>query len=218
MKHQISQPNRKVHVFGACCVGALLVGATACFFLGALPAPAQDAQTNGRSLRIAVVDIERVFSNCAEGHDYEESRRLTLDKMNRTIRRLERQLRLLRSEYENLAPGTEAAAQKGKETQEAIKHYQQTKQRFESDMAAEHNRFLRQMFAKIGEAAEQYATNNGVDLVLRKHNLKTFLSEPSQANVFVATVNVLYSHKRFDVTDRIIALLNATYAAEIEVK
>ena len=74
------------------------------------------------------------------------------------------------------------------------------------------------MFIKVSEAVEQYATENGIDLVLKRHNLRARPPEAPQMDLLIATTNVLYSNEQFDVTKQIIELLNAGYPEEIEVK
>ena len=214
MRKRTSRVLRSAPVLAACCmVVALMVGA----------ALSQDervgAAPEGRAqFRIAVVDLGRVLRESQQWADCEQKRKTMLDTMNRTLRDLERQLLVLHSEYENLAPGTEAMAEKRKQIEEATREFQETEKRFQTDIAREYAASLHTMWTRITAVVERYAKDNGIDLVLKKHQQEVPQPVLMQTELLIARADVLYSHESLDVSEHIVALLNADYPVEIEVR
>jgi len=214
MLRMTSRALGNVSVLIACCVVAALVAGVA------LRAEQRtgETQSGGERLRIAVVDIGQLLHHSREWADCEQKHKMMLDTMNRTLRKLERQVLVLRSECENLAPGTEAMTEKKKQIEDATREFQEAQRRFQNDIAKTYNASVRKISDRIVTAVEGYAKANGIDLVLKKHRLNSPRFAPSQAELLLAGTDVLYSDEDLDVTEQIVALLNADYPSEIEVR
>jgi len=214
MLRMTSRALSKVSVLIACC----MVAALAAGVVLRAEQRTEEVQSRGERLRIAVVDVGQLLRQSREWADCEQKRKMMLDTMDRTLRKLERQVLVLRSEYENLAPGTEAMREKKKQIEDATREFQETQRRFQNDIAKTYNASVRRISEKIVTVVERYAKANGIDIVLKKHLLNSPRFAPSQAELFLVGTDVLYSDEKLDVTEQIVALLNADYPSEIEVR
>ena len=141
-----------------------------------------------------------------------------LETTRRALSNYERQLRVLRSDYENLPPGTEAAAQKRAQWDEALREAQKAKEEWEGKLSAQRAQSLSQMGRKINALIEQHAKTHGLDLVLKKRDWRLAASRPEELNVVLATMDVLYASERLDITESIVKELNAQYPGEMKGK
>ena len=176
-----------------------------------VPQPASSAP-----LRLAVVDLDRVFERSKEWQDHEAQRAQLIEKIRRTLRHSDSQIRILRSEYDDVPPGTAAASEKLREIQEAIGEFEKAKAVFEQQTSAQLRESLRTVFNKISASLEQYAKTNNIDLILKKQNLHVSSADPAEIGAFMAAADVLYVSDHFDVTEAVIKELNAEYPGEIK--
>jgi Skp family chaperone for outer membrane proteins len=201
-------------IFGFC--GAALIALA--LAIGAAPAGGQskDAPAAGSGLRLAVVDVQKVFEQSQEWQDRQEKHRRLLDATRRSLAKYDRQVRVLRSEYENLPPGTDAVVEKRAQLEAALKEYQVAQDELERQLRAQRTESLSQMWGKINSLLEQYARANGIDLVLKKRGVQPSGAETAELGLIMATTDVLYVSERFEITNEIIKELNAQYPAEIK--
>jgi Skp family chaperone for outer membrane proteins len=168
-----------------------------------------------RTLSLAVVDLDKVFEQSGEWQDHLEQRRQMVETMRRTLSSYDRQIRMLRDDYANMPPGTDAASEKLQEIDAAAREFGTTRDGFEQQLAEQHAAALSAMFNKIGALLEVYAKENGIDLVLKKQNVRVSSADPAELGVIVATTEVLYASDEFDVTDVIVKQLNAQWGQDL---
>ena len=195
-------------------MAALVCGVALAFGQEGTSRPAEAAAP----LRLAVVDIDKVLSESGEWSDCQDERHRLEDQMRRTLDKHERQLRVLRSDYENAPPGTEAAAEKREQLEAALRQYDERKGEFEEKLRRQQVESLSKLFNEVGEIIRTYAEENGIDLVLRKQNLSVSPSQPVELGVVVTTAHVLYARPGYDITDAIVQELNSRYPGEIREK
>jgi len=174
------------------------------------PAPSPAA-----GLRLALVDVDRVLDQSEQWADFQEEHRLLQEKRRRTLDKLRARIRILRSEYENLPPETEERAAKKAEIEQALGDYDKTRQGFESQLADQRTRALRNMFNRINEVVRAYAEEKELDLVLKRQDLRVSADKPVEMGVLLATADVLYARSSFDITVAIVQRLNESYPTEI---
>ena len=163
------------------------------------------------ALRLAVVDLDRVFEQSDEWQDHQEQRSQLTDAMRRTLSKYDRQIRLLRDEYADLLPGTTAAAEKVTAIEAAVREFRAEEEQFEQRVNAQYTKSLSAMFSKIAAVLDAYAEANSIDLVLKKQNLRASSATSAEMGIIMATADVLYVSDRFDVTEAIIKQLNAEW-------
>jgi len=202
-------------------VCALLVGvAAAVLAIVGASAGAQQSQAAvpAAVMRVAVVDMTKVLQGSQQWRDAVEERARLVDTMKRTLNKLARQTQLLRNEYETLAPGTEERQSKAAEIEKALQEFQQTRLELEGKIAEQHEESVHRLFAKLNRVVSVYATEHGISLVLKKQDFQLAGPQSAEQSLQMATADVLYADAALDISEPIVAALNAEYAAPIEVK
>ena len=168
-------------------------------------------------VKLAIVDLEKVLQRSAEWTDCQGALNEVRDRMRRSLADYEKQIKVLRSECENLPPETEDVRRKLLEIDAVRLQYQQAKTEFERQIEAKRAEALRSVLSKVGDIVEKYAKEHDIDLVLKKRPVNLLTAQPQELNVFMAA-DVLYAKERFDITDIVVAELNARYPREIRDK
>ncbi|MFW6044297.1 MAG: OmpH family outer membrane protein [Planctomycetota bacterium] len=209
-------------------IGRLLVGACAITLLGMVLGPAEaesGSESDPDTFRIthlAVVNVDRVLEESRQWQDRREELDQMRERMQNTIDRKERGIRVLEGEYENLPQGTERAQKKRNEIQEAMEDYQETRRDFERELAEKRDRFLTDVMTKINEAVEALAEERDLDLVLKAADPE--MSEDGTEESAMdrgallqraSVADVLFARDRLDISDRVIERLDARYTGEI---
>ena len=167
-------------------------------------------------LVIAVVDMAEVLRGSRQWLDGLEERARMVDRMQRTLRKLSREVQLLRNDYDNLPPGTDQRANKGAELEAALRNLEQTRLAMEAEVAQHHSDSLRSFFGQLTSAVAEHARANGIHLVLKKQALDLAGPESMEQNLQIATAEVLYADASLDITSPVVERLNAAYLAPIE--
>lgn len=171
------------------------------------------------TLRIAVVNIDRTLEESRQWRDLRDEVNRLKEKAESALQRRERQIRLLRSEFENLPSGTDRARSKRQELMSALEQYRGKRDEFEKELAAQRTEALTRMLKEVDEAVTAYARRNDIDLVLKagQVSLSTELDpETSSAALRRAAIaDVLYARPEYDVSAEIIKRLNAGYTSRI---
>ncbi len=209
----------KLSLERAAACGLSLIVMSALVF-GSMPASGQEEAPEAGKVsapfKLAVVDLDEVLTQSEEWSDYlDESQRLQ-EKMRRTLEKYERQLRILRSEYENLPPGTDLAGEKQRQLENALRQYRESRNEFEEQLRKQRVESLSKLFNQINEIVKRYAEENDIDLILKRQKLDVSPRQPLELGVVVTTAQVLYARERYDVTDAIVRELNARYPGEIK--
>jgi len=191
---------------------ALLIGVA--FAAGEPEGAGKPAPAPAAALKVAVVDLDKVFDKSEEWKDCQEESRRMADRLRRTGDKYEAQRRILTSELENLPPGEERD-RKGAELRATAEEAQSTTARLQADLVRQRRESLGKVFNRVGGIIARYAEENGIDLVLKRQDLRVSPDQPAEMNVVLTTAHVLYARASFDITDEIIKRLNADYPKEV---
>lgn len=171
----------------------------------------------GGAFKVAVVDLDEVFENSREWKDYQEKGRRLMDKLRRASEKYGSQLRILDNERANLPPGAERD-RKMTEIEATAAEAKKTAAKLQDDIVAQRREALGVLFNKINGVIGTYAEEKGIDLMLKKQDLRVSPRQPAEMNVVLTTAHVLYARKRLDVTQDIARRLNAQYPTEVRDK
>jgi len=171
------------------------------------------AQVPGsRPLKVAVVDVTRVLSDCQENLDRQERtdarQRLFEQKRNQLKQEADR----IREELETmLKPGTDEYKERIQSFFDKLGEadaYQKGQQRiFAVDMQA----WVETLYAKFVEEVKKLAQEQGVDLVLNKDDIPLTTTDLTELRTMVRSRKVLYNADRLDWTARVIDNMDRAY-------
>ena len=190
---------------------ALALSAVLC---GAAPA----AAAQERPARVAVVNMPRVFNEVKETTDIKARLQQEQQGLAAEQRPKLDELNKLKAEGENYRRGSPQYnewRQRYRRADIALQAWSATAKQ-ELDWRLKHH--TRDMFDKITSAVNEYATSNQIDLVLADHQ-PTLTDEemekipPEQIGAVMDRRRVIYTSKQVDISDAIIAMMDAKYKA-----
>jgi Skp family chaperone for outer membrane proteins len=190
--------------------GAVVTGAS----LSRAPAaPQQD-----RPVRVAVVNMRRVFTEIQEAKDIQARIRQDEQRINAEGKTKAEELQKMKAEGGNFRPGSDQYEEWRTRFMRASIQNQAWAEMAKQEIDWRVKRQSRDMYDKISAAVGEYATSNQLDLVLSDHQPPLTDAElekipTDQIGVVMDRRRIIYSSKYADISDAIIASLDAKYKA-----
>ncbi|MFM1890745.1 MAG: hypothetical protein RLZZ565_1502 [Planctomycetota bacterium] len=164
---------------------------------------------------VASVDLERVFNSIdlqAKTEARLKAVAADLDAQRKTLRD---GIEELNAELESFQPGSAAQLEVATRIEEAIAEFRAFEGFARAKAEAEQAKSMRQIYMTIREAAMDLAKERGWDYVMVDDSIPTIEPTDSQRMLQqISSRRFLYANPSFDVTDDLIAKLNAMDAAE----
>ena len=178
---------------------------------------AADQVPLARDLRIAVVDISRVFN------EYKRSvvmRKSLIDLMRSYSNRIKSQQRRMargRAELKEYAAGTAEFLRKEEELRERLKEYRTLQKEATAARNAEWVKMIKVLYDEIRSAVGAYAREKGIDLVIKQQSITDYSDRPGDVTregmiLEISRVTLLFHNASLDITDAIVKRLNDAYA------
>ncbi len=164
---------------------------------------------------VASVDLERVF-NSIDLQAKTEARLQTvaadLDAQRKVLRD---GIEELNAELETFQPGSAAQLEVATRIEEAISEFRAFEGFARAKAEAEQAKAMRQIYMKIRQAAADLAKERGWDYVMVDDSIPTIEPTDSQRMLQqISSRRFLFANPSFDITDDLIAKLNAMEAAQ----
>jgi Skp family chaperone for outer membrane proteins len=164
---------------------------------------------------VASVDLERVFNSIdlqAKTEARLKAVAADLDAQRKTLRD---GIEELNAELESFQPGSAAQLEVATRIEEAIAEFRAFEGFARAKAEAEQAKSMRQIYMTIREAAMELAKERGWDYVMVDDSIPTIEPTDSQRMLQqISSRRFLYANPSFDVTDDLIAKLNAMDATE----
>jgi Skp family chaperone for outer membrane proteins len=190
--------------------GAVVTGAS----LSRAPAaPQQD-----RPVRTAVVNMRRVFTEIQEAKDIQARIRQDEQRINAEGKTKADELQKMKAEGGNFRPGSDQYEEWRTRFMRVSIQNQAWAEMAKQEIDWRVKRQSRDMYDKITAAVGEYATSNQIDLVLSDHQPPLSDAElekipTDQIGVVMDRRRIIYASKYADISDAIIASLDAKYKA-----
>ena len=185
---------------------ALLVG-------GALLAFAAFAPQ--RPAVVASVDLERVFNSIDLQAKTEARLKAVAVDLDAQRKKLRDGIEELQAELESFQPGSTAQLEVATRIEEAIAEFRAFDGFARAKAEAEQAKAMRQIYMSIRDAAMELAKERGWDYVMVDDSIPTIEPTDSQRMLQqISSRRFLYANPSFDVTNDLIAKLNAMEAAQ----
>lgn len=167
-----------------------------------------------RPATVASVDIEKVFSGLDEQKFFEQRVKQVSDNMAAEKDRLGRELQDLSAELESYKPGTPPYNEALKKVEAAVGAMSAQDQFGQLKVEAEKASSMRDLYARVKDAAAALAKDQKIDYVLVNDSLATV--EPANfagTRQQLALRRFLYADASMDITAEVIARANADFKA-----
>ena len=191
---------------------------TTALALSALFAAAPSADAQDRPIRVATVNMPRVFNEIQERKEVEGRLRQEQGRLAAEQKQKLEELQKLKAEGGNYRRGSEQYEEWRQRYMKATIAQQAWAETAKQEMDWRLKRSTRDIFDKITAAVTEYATSNQIDLVLADH--QPTLSDEELEKIPAERIGevmdrrrVIYASKNADISDAIIASLDAKYKA-----
>lgn len=177
--------------------------------------PALSFGQGSAQLRIAVANPSRIFSEMQETKDLKEdleSERVRLTSMEKEKRE---ELQKIQNQRNQLKADTPQWDELNNKLMDAALEFQLWGQQTKARAERNQKRQMKQLFDHIEKAIEEVAQRDGYDMVLadQRPELPENLDQINfdQLRALINSRNVLYSSPKTDISDAVIATLDAKY-------
>lgn len=174
---------------------------------------------NASGRRVAVIDVVRIFNECAQIKDLNEKMRLAGDQFAAEAKRRRELLDQRTLELRAFRPGTVDYENRRKELVKINIEANSWAKATEEDLERQKFDWTRIIYGKTIEAATQIAKDQGYDLVLQTAEFKPMeLPEQDVQSLrrIIQQRAVIYNVAEVDVTDPVILRLDAEYKASLQ--
>ncbi len=186
------------------CVLVVVLVAGVCLEQSRANAAAED-----RCLRIGVVSVRRVFQECKRNARYRQEAFAERDKVGADLDKLSKEIELDKAGLKTLRPGSSDYSALMKEVFEKQAKLQAQQEYFKQQMAFKEQAVIEQLFKDLLKATEEVAKEKGLDMVLERSEPELPASGGNELTLTISTHKVLYSGGCEDITDAVMARLDA---------
>ena len=200
----------------------LTVAVLLCGLTVSIPALLRAAQKDGGGTasasgegRIAVADAARIFKEMQETKDVERDMGAERDRLEAVAQEKDSEVRKLQAQRDQLRVGAPQYEELNEKLNDAALELRLWVEQTNARNERSQKRQVRAMFAKIEAAVAEIAQRDGYELVLAKQRpeLPENLDRVKYEQIVsrLAARNMLFASERADISDEVIALLDAQY-------
>lgn len=172
------------------------------------PAPVEVKQS-GDGLKVAVVSIRKIFQACKRSISYREEAAAEQDRIIMELEKLSKEIEAERAGLKTLKEDSSDYMTRAKELFEKQASYQAQQEYYKQQLELKDKLWTKELYQDILRAAGDIAKEKGLDLVFREDEVDFSEASASELGLAMRTQKLLYSGGCLDITDEIIARLNA---------
>ena len=189
----------------------VLVGLTTLLFVlfAALEMGKAASSPETKCLKIGVASVRKIFQDCKRNVKYRQEMTAERDKMEAELEKLSKEIDLDKAGLKTLKFGSSDYSATMKELLEKQGRLQAQQEYFKRQMDMREQAVIEQLFKDVVQATSQIAKDKGLDLVLEKSEPELPASNANELTLTISTHKVLYSAGCEDITDAVLAKVDA---------
>jgi Skp family chaperone for outer membrane proteins len=164
---------------------------------------------DNKCLKIGVVSVRKVFQDCKRNAKYKQEMLAERDKLEAELENLSKQIDASKSSLKMLKPGSSDYLSGMKEVLEKQASLQAKQEYFKRQMDMREQVVIEQLFKDVLKATAGVAKEKGFDLVFEKSEPDLPASNSNELTLTISTYKVLYSAGCEDITDAVMAKVDA---------
>jgi len=193
-------------------IGKMMLASLLLIFLVALGhtfSYGKTSQEAGTSLKIAVVNIERVFNNYQKKAILDEDLARWQTDKQKDLETQRKELETLQARIENLAPGSEERTKAEADFFEKRLRLETSRQLILKQAGEKQLDYFKEIWQDIFFVIARYGEDNGYDLILKCDERRLDSPVFTELQYSIHRTLVLYNSSQVDISQEIIRLLNA---------
>ena len=172
---------------------------------------AEKAASSGdnKCLKIGVVSVRKVFQDCRRNVKYKQEMSAERDKLEAELENLSKQIDASKSGLKMLKPGSADYLSGMKDVLEKQGRLQAKQEYFKRQIDMREQVVVEQLFKDVVKATGEVAKEKGFDMVLEKSEPDLPAANSNELTLTISTHKVLYSAGCEDITDAVMAKVDA---------
>ena len=171
--------------------------------------PVQRSESEVGCLKIGVVSVRKIFQDCKRNVKYRRDLTAERDKLETELEKLSREIDLDKTGLKTLKQGSPDYLTTMKEILEKQARLQAQQEFFKRQMDIREQTIIEGLFRDVVKATEDVAKEKMLDLVLEKSEPDLPAANSNELTLTISTHKVLYSAGCEDVTDAVLAKVDA---------
>jgi Skp family chaperone for outer membrane proteins len=171
--------------------------------------PQSEPKQSGTGLKVAVVDIQKVFQGCKKGTSYRKEAIADQDRIFSELDKLSKEIDAEKAGIKTLKEGSSDYMTTAKELFEKQADYQARQEFYKQQIELKDKLWTKEIYQDIVRIAGDIAKEKGLDLVFREDEVDFSETNSNELALAMRVQKVLYSGGCLDITDEITARLDA---------
>jgi Skp family chaperone for outer membrane proteins len=164
---------------------------------------------DNKSLKIGVVSVRKVFQDCKRNTKYRQEMTAERDKIEAELDSLSKDIDASKSKLKMLKQGSADYLSGMKSVFDKQASLQAKQEFFKRQMDMREQSVVEQLFKDVIKATGEVAKEKGFDLILEKSEPDLPAANSNELTLTISTYKVLYSSGCEDVTDAVMAKVDA---------
>ena len=164
---------------------------------------------DNKCLKIGVVSVRKIFQDCKRNTKYRQEMSVERDKLEAELESLSKDIDASKSKLKMLKPGSADYLSGMKDVLDKQGSLQAKQEYFKRQMDMREQAVIEQLFKDVINATAVVAKEKGFDMVFEKSEPDLPASNSNELTLTISTYKVLYSAGCEDITDAVMAKVDA---------
>lgn len=170
-----------------------------------------------RELRVAMVDLTRVFDEYEASKDLMQDLAELLRESRGKLERAQREIAMLRQSVQEYAMGTPERQAQEEKLEEKTRVARMLSMELQTSEDSLRSKMLMKIYLDADEAIQEYSRSHDIDLVVKQQSLREYDAEklektpPTSLILDISRRSVLFAKPELDITDSIVEEMNAAH-------
>lgn len=168
-----------------------------------------EPKQSGAGLKVAIVDIQKVFQGCKKGISYKNEAMAEQDRVVAEMDKLSKEIEAEKAGLKTLKEDSSDYMARAKDLFEKQANYQAQQEFYKQQMELKDKLWTKEIYQDVLRIAGDIAKEKGLDLVFREDGIDFSETNSGELGLAMRVQKVLYSGGCLDITDEITARLDA---------
>jgi Skp family chaperone for outer membrane proteins len=164
---------------------------------------------DAKCLKIGIVSVHKIFQECKRNAKYKKEMTAEGDKLEAELESLSKDIDASKSKLKMLKPGSADYLSGMKDVFDKQGSLQAKQEYFKRQMDMREKTVIEQLFKDVIKATGEVAKEKGLDIVLEKSEPDLPAASSNELSGIISTHKVLYSAGCEDITDAVMAKVDA---------
>lgn len=162
--------------------------------------------------KIALVSVRAVFQNCKRNADYKSKMNAEQDKVIAELEKVNKEIDALQADLKTRKTGSDEYLKLVKDISEKKAYLEGQNTYFQEQFKVRDQQWTEKMYLEILDVVGRIAKQKGYDLILEKDEVELPAASATELMLIIRTHKVLYYNENLDITNEVLAAVDAQQA------